>query len=160
MKSPNVLLLAIALTLPLATLASEPAKHEHGATVHTKLELNAGKKWATDAPLRQAMNNIRTSVAAALPEAHVGKLTPAQYDALGKDVTGQITFIVQNCKLDPRADAQLHIIVGDIMNGIDTATGKQHDQERALGVIKIAQSLNIYGKYFDHADWKSITLPH
>lgn len=160
MKSPKFLLLAIALALPLTTLAGEAAKHEHGAAAHAKLELNAGKKWTTDAPLRQAMNNIRSSVATALPAAHGGKLTPAQYDALGDGVAVQIGYIVQNCKLDPKADAQLHVIVGDIMTGIDTAAGKQHEQERALGVVAIAQSLNSYGKYFDHPDWKSIKLPH
>lgn len=162
MKSPKVLLLAIALALPLTTLAGEAAKHEHehGAAGHAKLELNAGKKWATDEPLRHAMTNIRATVATALPAAHGGKMTPEQYDALGNDVNEQITYIVQNCKLDPKADAQLHIVLGGIMNGIDTATGKQHDQERALGVVKIAQSLNSYGKYFDHAGWKAIKLPH
>ncbi|MGV8900485.1 MAG: hypothetical protein ACOH2B_14780 [Burkholderiaceae bacterium] len=160
MKSPKFLLLAIALALPLTTLANEAAKHEHSAAVQTQLELNAGKKWTTDAPLRQAMANIRSTVASALPAAHSGKLTPAQYDTFGNDVTAQITYIVQNCKLDPKADAQAHIIVGDIMNGVDTATGKQPDQKRALGVVRIAQSLNSYGKYFDHANWKMIKLPH
>lgn len=160
MQSPKFLLLAIALALPLTTLAGEAAKHEHGAAVHTQLELNAGQKWSTDKPLRQAMNNIRSRVAVALPAAHRGQLTPAQYDALGTEVAAQIGDIVQNCKLDPQADAQLHVIVGDIMAGIDTAAGKQHDQERALGVVRIAQSLNSYGKYFDHAAWKPIALPH
>ncbi|NMM29161.1 MAG: hypothetical protein HHJ12_18260 [Glaciimonas sp.] len=159
MKSPQFLLLAIALALPLTTLASEALKHEHDAAVHTQLELNAGKKWATDIPLRQAMNSIRTTVATTLPAAHAGKLTPKQYDAFGNDITAQITYIVQNCKLAPEADAQLHIIVGDIMNGIDTAAGKQPDQKRALGVVKVAQSLNSYGDYFDHAAWQAIKLP-
>ncbi|MEO8598609.1 MAG: hypothetical protein ABI656_02135 [bacterium] len=148
------------MALPLTALASEAAKHEHSASVQTQLELNDGKKWTTDAPLRQAMSNIRSTVATALPAAHGGKLTPAQYDAFGNDVTAQITYIVQNCKLDPEVDAQAHIIVGDIMKGIDIATGKQPEQERALGVVRIAQSLNSYGKYFDHANWKTIKLPH
>lgn len=160
MKSPKLLLLAIALTLPLTTFAIEPAKHEHGAAAHAKLELNAGKKWTTDAPLRQAMGNIRNTVTTALPAAHGGTLTPAQYDAFGNSVNAQITYIVQNCKLDPKADAQLHIIVADIMHGIDVASGKEPEQERALGVVKVAQSLNSYGKYFNHPAWKPIALPH
>lgn len=160
MKSSGTLLLAIALTLPLSALAGEAAKHEHGAAAHAGLELNAGKKWPTDEPLRQAMTKIRTSVATALPAAHEGKLTPVQYDALGNDVTAQITYIVQNCKLDPKADAQLHNIVGDIMNGIETATGRQHGEERALGVVKMAQALNNYGKYFDHHGWQAIKAGH
>ncbi|WP_025917726.1 hypothetical protein [Herminiimonas sp. CN] len=160
MKSPKFLLLTIALALPLSALAAESAKHEHDAATQVQLELNAGKKWSTDAPLRQAMTHIRKAVATALPAAHGGKLTPAQYDAFGNEVTAQITYIVENCKLDPQADAQLHVVVGGIMSGIDVASGKQHDQERALGVVAIAQSLNSYGKYFDHANWKSIKLPH
>ncbi len=159
MKYPKFLLLAIALALPLTTLAGEAAKHAHSAAAQTQLELNAGKEWTTDAPLRQAMSNIRSTVTTALPAAHGGKLTPAQYDTFGNDVTAQITYIVQNCKLDPAADEQLHIIVGDIMNGIDTAAGKQPDQKRALGVVQIAQALNSYGKYFDQADWKAVKLP-
>lgn len=160
MKSPKLLLLAIALAMPLTTLAGEATKHEHGAALQTQLKLNAGNKWTTDAPLRQAMSNIRSTVTTALPAAHGGKLTPAQYDAFGNDITAQINYIVQNCKLDPAADAQLHIIVGTIMNGIDIAIGKQPDQKRALGVVQIAQALNNYGKYFDQAELQVIKLPH
>lgn len=75
MKSPAFLLAAIAFALPLATLAAEPAHHQHDAAPG-KLELNAGQKWASDAPLRKAMDSMKEQVAAALPAAHAGKLTP------------------------------------------------------------------------------------
>lgn len=157
MKFSILLLLAATLAVPLPTMAAD--SHDHGAIPH-KIELNAGKKWATDAPLRQAMSAIRTAVATTLPSAHAGKASAADYDALGKDVTANVSSIVQNCKLDPKADAQLHVVIGDLMNGVEAAEGKQRSKDRASGVVQIAQALNIYGKYFDHVGWQPVKLPH
>ncbi len=159
MKSPIVLLLAVALSSPLVALAAADA-HEHGASSPQKLELNAGKKWGTDNALRQAMSSIHTSVSQTLPTAHSGKAKVADYNAFGKDITAQITYIVENCKLDPKADEQLHIIVADIMSGVEAAEGKEGEKQRASGVVKVAQAANAYGKHFDHAGWKAIKVPH
>lgn len=158
MKSPLLLLLAAALTLPLAGLAAEH-RHDHGTAPH-KLERNAGKKWGTDAPLRQGMGNIRTAVSGTLPAAHSGKATPADYDALSQKVSAQVADIVRDCKLDAKADAQLHIVIGDLLSGVEIAEGRHKGKQRAAGVVKMAQALNAYGQYFEHPDWQAIKLPH
>ena len=106
------------------------------------------------------MSGIQTSVAQTLPAAHAGKASAADYDAFGKDVTAQVTYMVENCKLDPQADAQLHIIVADLMAGVEAAQGKHGEKKRASGVVKVAQAANAYGKHFDHAGWKAIQMPH
>ena len=62
MKSPLYLLLAAALTLPVAALAAGPSAHGHGTGEPQKVELNAGKKWQIDAPLRQGMGAMRKAV--------------------------------------------------------------------------------------------------
>lgn len=160
MQSPIALLLALALSSPLAVLAADSHDHGHGKSGPQKLELNAGKKWGTDAALRQAMSGIQKSVSHTLPAAHSGKATAADYDAFGKEVTAQVTYMVENCKLDPKADAQLHLIVADIMNGVEAAQGKQGEKQRAAGVVKVAQAANAYGKHFDHTGWQAIKLPH
>ncbi len=160
MKSATLIFTAISLALPLATLAAESGNHDHHGAAPQKIELNAGKKWATDASLRKGMSAIREQVSAALPAAHEGKLTPEQYEKLGNGLNGQVAYIVQNCKLDPKADAQLHVIIGELGQGIETLEGKQQGKERALGVVQAAQALNTYGKYFDHAGWKPVKLPH
>ena len=159
MKSPLALMLALALSSPLAVLAATDA-HDHGKSAPHKLELNAGKKWGTDDALRKAMSGIQTSVTQTLPAAHAGKASAADYDAFGKDVTAQVTYMVENCKLDPQADAQLHIIVADLMAGVEAAQGKHGEKKRASGVVKVAQAANAYGKHFDHAGWKAIQMPH
>ena len=159
MKSHLALMLALALSSPLAVLAASDA-HDHGKSAPHKLELNAGKKWGTDDALRKAMSGIQTSVTQTLPAAHAGKASAADYDAFGKDVTAQVTYMVENCKLDPQADAQLHIIVADLMAGVEAAQGKHGEKKRASGVVKVAQAANAYGKHFDHAGWKAIQMPH
>lgn len=150
---------AIVLAFPLMVQAA-PDHHHHGASAPQKIELNAGRKWATDDALRQGMGAIRTIAAGALPAAHAGKLAPARYDALANDVNAQIGYIVENCKLDPKADAQLHIIVGDLADGVETMQGKRPGQARAQGVVRIAQTLNTYGRYFNHPGWQAVKLPH
>lgn len=159
MKSPIALMLAVALSSPLAALAATDA-HDHGKSAPHKLQLNAGKKWGTDEALRQAMSTVHASVAQTLPAAHAGKAKAADYDVFGKNITAQVTYMVENCKLDPQADAQLHLIVADLMSGAEAAQGKNGEEKRASGVVKVAQAANAYGKHFDHAGWKAIQMPH
>lgn len=159
MKSPKLLLAAAALAFPLSVLAAEAGHHDHGAAGAHKIELNAGKKWGTDDALRKGMSAIRSAATTALPAAHAGKMTNADYDAFGKELGTQLAYIVENCKLDPKADEQLHLIIAEISGGMEAAEGKQAGKKRAAGVVQVVQALNTYGKYFDHAGWKTIKLP-
>src|SRR5574337_954002 len=146
MNTFTALLLAAALASPLAATAT--TAHDHGGSAEThQLQLNAGKKWGTDAPLRQAMTAIHGSVTQILPAAHAGKATAADYDAFGNAINQQVAYMVENCKLPAAADEQLHIIVADLMAG-------------AEAVVKVAQASNAYGKYFNHGGWKAVKLPH
>lgn len=160
MKPRMLTLAAIAIAFPLAAFAAESGYEHHGAHGGQKLELNAGKKWMTDDALRSGMSSIRSAITAALPAAHGGKTTTAEYDALAKELSAQVGHIVQNCKLEPKADAQLHLVLEQIIGGIDTVEGKSQDKKRADGMVKIAQALNVYGKYFDHPGWQPVKLPH
>lgn len=161
MKTFTALLLAVALASPLAATSATaaPGHDDHGSAAKQPLQFNAGKKWGTDAPLRKAMTAIRASVTQILPDAHAGKATSAGYDAFGNAVNQQVAYIVENCKLPADADAQLHLIVADLMAGAEAAQGKHGDEQRAAGVVQVAQASNAYGKYFDHGGWKTIKLP-
>ncbi len=112
-RSLGAMLAAAVLTAGAlaGTAAWAAAEHSHGHDAHA-LELNAGKKWATDDPLRQGMTKIRDAVDAKLPAVHRGKMSTAQYAALGGEIDAQIAHIVQNCKLDPKADEVLHAQIG------------------------------------------------
>jgi hypothetical protein len=149
----------IPTTLALLVLAAAPAfaagnTHDHGHAAHgATLQLNAGKKWETDAALRKAMGEIRQSMAASLHAIHENKLSPKAYGSLAKKVEGAVGEIVANCKLPPAADAQLHIVVAELLAGAEQMAGKT---KRMDGAVKVIGALDNYGKYFDDPGFQPI----
>ncbi len=152
-------LISFALSLAATNLATaEISAHQHEpGTSPSMLKLNDGKKWATDAPLRKGMENIRTAMATALPAIHANKLSSAKYNALAQKASNEVAYIVANCKLDPQADAQLHLIIADILGGVDAMQGKTKNIKRQTGAVKVLGALEKYDTYFDHPGWKPIT---
>jgi hypothetical protein len=136
--------------------AQQPAAHEHGSEHATQAKpLPAGKRWPTDAALRQGMTQIRTDVAAQLPAVHHDELTPQQYAALAQKTEIQVGQIVANCKLQPDADAALHGILAQIGEGTEAMAGKSKMAPRE-GVVKVVAAINEYGRTFDHPGWKKL----
>ncbi len=144
---------ALALGAPV-TFAADP--HAHGVTAApAKLALDHGKKWTTDAPLRQRMGEIRALMAAQIDPIHKGKLAPATYATLGAAIESKVASIVAECKLPPEADAMLHLIVADLVAGADVMQGKAAG-EPADGAHKVVTAANAYGRYFNDAAWKPL----
>lgn len=132
--------------------AAQPAA-EHVHPVHPKLELDPqGNRWATDEPLRTGMTRIREAVA---PHAGPGAqpLSAAQAQTLATTVRDQVQYLIENCKLDPKADATLHAVIGDLLAG---AKGLEADPAAMDGLPLIVEALNQYPKYFDHPDWQPV----
>lgn len=147
--------LASAAMLSLTGPALAAGEHEHGAATH-ELQLNYGKKWATDEPLRKGMSEIRALLAAQDEAIHKGRLKPADYAALGAKIEGEVGAIVANCKLEPAADANLHLVLEDVIEGADAMQGKARGKTPRQGAGKVVAALNEYGRYFDHPGWKRL----
>jgi hypothetical protein len=135
-------------------MAAQPAGHEHEAGTHA-LKLDHGRKWSTDAPLRQGMGAIRDAVAAQHHAIHLNQASIAKYQALAKTVDEQIAYMVANCKLSPEADANLHVILADIIAGSDLMKGQDKAKSRD-GAVRIMAALETYPKYFDHSGWRGL----
>jgi hypothetical protein len=135
--------------------AAEHDAHKHGADA-AKLTLDNGKKWATDEPLRKGMTNIRTDMETFLHEIHTGKLSAAKYNDLASQVSTEVGGIVAQCKLEPKADAQLHFVIADLLNGVETMQGKTNKATRQAGAVKVLAALEKYGTHFDHPNWQPI----
>lgn len=148
---PVVLLAAMFATGGTTVLAHDH-EHSHEETAPQQLTLKNGHKWATDDSLRQAMSRIRAEMNASHDTIHEGKMTMQQYRELSGRVNAQISFLVQNCKLDKEADAMLHLVLADIIAGADAMAGQDPDKAH-LGVEKIFHALENYGSYFDHPRW-------
>ena len=162
MKTPSWTLLTTAIVAAaMAAALSVPAlaqavTHDHSGAAPHNLTLNQGHRWATDGPLRAGMGRIRSLVEPQLGAAHAGKLTPAQYRELAMQVETEVGGIVANCKLEPKADAMLHLVIADIGAGTDTMAGKNAKARPALGLVKVAQAVNQYGSHFDDPGFKPI----
>jgi hypothetical protein len=149
-QAAATLVLALAFAGPAAA-AGESHEHGHGA-VEARLVLDHGRKWQTDAPLRQGMENIRAAVARDVKAIHADKATPKQYEALADKVSGEVAYIVQNCKLPEDADAQLHLVIAELLAGADAMKAER----RREGVERVARALNKYGEFFNHPGWRKL----
>jgi hypothetical protein len=130
--------------------------HAHGhADGQPALMLDHGRQWPTDAPLRQHMNDIRATMAANLDRIEAGTLAKNDFAKLGATVEQKVGSIVNDCKLPPEADAQLHLIVADLIAGADVMQGKSAG-EPAAGAHKVVTAVNAYAQYFDHAGFKPL----
>jgi len=124
------------------------------------MELNHGQKWETDAALRQGMGALHQIVATGLDGVHANALTVDVYKKMSGEIMNQFTYVVENCELEPEADAQLHILLGNIIQGVEVIEGKVAGEQPEEGLLKMAQALNGYGSYFNHPDWKGFDISH
>lgn len=154
MKTVTLLafLVAAAAALPVAAVEDHS---QHQASDHTQLSLDHGRKWATDKPLREGMTHIRATMAGKLKQIHQDQLTAEQYHALGAAIQQQVSAIIAQCKLDPKADAMLHIVLADLLAGADAMQGNGA-MTPASGAHQVVEAMNAYGNYFNHPGWRSL----
>jgi hypothetical protein len=144
----------------LAFAGSAVALTEHHAAGHAheappKLELDHGRPWATDAPLRKGMNALRTAFAESLDGIHAGTLAPEDYEALGVKIEAEVATVVAECKLEPRADAVLHVVLAELLAAAEILQGRAPGTPIA-GAHRAVAALNDYGRYFDHPQWQPL----
>lgn len=144
-----LLLLGSAVTA--SAVASEQAHSHEQESTHQKIQLNQGKKWPIDASLHIGMSKIKTSIEESISEIHHKKFSEAQYKALADKVDAQLAYLFKNCKLPAAADAQLHILLFDIMQASRQMQSSDNPRSGAITTIKALQK---YPHYFDDKDWQ------
>lgn len=151
---------AAAAAFAPAALAAGAAAHSHDEAMPAKLSLDHGHKWGTDVPLRTGMTKIRDLTAAGIEDVHAGKMSQAQYAALAQKVELEVANIVANCKLEPQADAMLHLVIAEIGAGTDAMAGKAPKVQPEKGLLRVAAAVNEYGRFFDHPGYKPVRTGH
>lgn len=158
----TIAILSIAALPGMGANIAQAQEHSHSHAHHdhagetARLTLNNGSKWQTDANLRQGMDRIRDALSAELHAIHTGKATAEQYRVLAAKTNDQIAFMVKNCKLEPKVDEMLHLVLADIIAGADAMSGKDLVEARK-GAEKIAEALESYGKHFAHPGWHGLS---
>ena len=144
------------LATALPSSAQQSHEHQHaqaGKPAVAQIQLDAGRKWQTDASLRSGMAEIRKAFDAHHPAIHAGRETDAQYEALAGTIEEQVNGIVKNCKLPPQADANLHFVVADLLQGVSLMRGAEPARSRHDGAALVHGALDAYGKSFDDPAW-------
>lgn len=130
--------------------------HSHGSADGDVpvLVLNDGKRWSTDEALRTGMQRMRDAVALVLEKHRQGQLQPEETAQLATAVQDNVNYLIQNCRLEPKADAVLHVFITELLGGATLVNAKP---PAPAGFEKLAHALNEYPKYFDHPGW--VPLP-
>jgi len=128
-----------ALTASAAAWSAGGHDHHHGGASVTREQSG---KWKTDATLRAGMTRIHQALVR-----HVDTGAPAE--RLAASVRGEVDTIIANCRLDPAADAALHGVLGQLLDGARALEGAETDR----GLVQIREALEAYGRQFRHPGW-------
>ena len=130
-----------------ATASTEHQHEAHAATSPTSTP-TPGKRWATDAPLREGMGRIRKSVEE-LGHFASGHLGASQAKDLAAGIEKDVNLLIANCKLEPEADAALHLIIAKLLQG---AQAIKADPTDAKGMELLHAAVADYDSSFDEGN--------
>lgn len=146
-----VVLLSYISVLAIAPLHAETglSEHQHGheGLTISSLSLNNGSKWKTDVPLRLGMKKISKAFFKYAPTFHNRMLTKHDAQKLANQISDQVDYLIANCKLEPRADETLHVLIAELLQAAEVISD---DPLSADGMPKIHMALRLYPKYFEH----------
>jgi len=161
MRRTSLALCIAALTLgaTVPAYAADPHSRDvHANAAHPvpdRLSLDQGRKWSTDEALRRNMEEIRAALAQRRDAILGDWLTPEQERALAGTIESRVAAILTDCRLEPRADANLHFIVADLVRAADILQGKAKGPRRE-GAALAVRATQMYATYFDHPGWKRV----
>ncbi len=107
------------------------------------------QRWATDAPLREGMRDIRDATEL-LNHYEMGHLDDTQRDNAVEQIDAAIKSMIANCKLKPDADAALHGLLATFMAGANAAK-EGHFSKKELTPMQ--EALARYPQLFNDAEW-------
>jgi len=158
---PFTLSLLIGISASYQVTAEEHDDH-HGNT-SLSMTLDQGKKWPIDDSLHKGMTEIRALMITNLADIHQNKFTKQQYSRLANTLQTHLNYLFENCALPTAADAQLHILLSGLMQGVfQMNTGSERQQgsilsEKQQGSILVVQALQNYSAYFSDPHWNDFT---
>lgn len=139
--------------LASSSTSQKNTEHDHGDS--NQLVLNDGKKWQTDAALRQGMQTIRDLIMPLTMRSTEQSINAEQAKKIALGVKEQVNYLINNCKLDAKADAVLHTLIADLLKGSELLTQQTPD---AQGIAIIQEVLHTYPQYFEHPNWETQEL--
>lgn len=116
--------------------------------------LNQGKKWETDAAVRQGMESIRDAMAAHQERIAKDQLSAQDYQKLAALIEKNVASILANRKVSKEAGNAFHVIVMlDLTQNVELMRAGLKVSLQRVGALGMLQSLRNYGDYFQHPGW-------
>ena len=141
----NLAVAPLLIGLAWAPIALAQDGHAHHAPAAAVSQEIPAQRYATDAPLRTGMAQIRAAVGG-LAHYEMGHMGPEQAATLATDIQEQIGYIVANCKLDPQADAALHVVIAKLGGSAQALKGSPEDLS---AIPPMREALQDYARQFD-----------
>ena len=152
MKCLKIYTMLFFLILPSYLYAESEHDHGHHNSSNLKLTLNDGKKWPTDEALRVNMEAIHGHIKERLHKIHKNQMTSEDFKDMGSKIKKNVDLIFKNCKLEPAADEQLHIILSSVLSANSSLLGKASSEEKKKSVEAILGRYKDYVGHFDHTE--------
>lgn len=106
--------------------------------------------------VRAGMEAIRTDVEVALTAAGGRDMDPGELVTLARTIDGRLPSIRAEGLSKP-CHRQFLLITDDISNGTNLMIGAQRVEAQRMGLMTVVQALNLYGRQFDHPDWRVLS---
>jgi len=107
----------------------------------------------TDEKLRAGMLQLRETVAAGVSDPAVDE---AGQVALAGEILRQVAAISEGRNFHSRTGRHLQWLLGDITDGAGLMRDAPRLQAKRLGLLRVAETLNFYGREYDHPGWAPI----
>lgn len=150
--STPTIAIAGAFAACLASAASAQLHQEHAAHA-TKKPVAPATRWATDAPLRKGMNDIRIALGE-LRHFELGHMPAAMALERVTAIEDATTYLFAHCKLAPAADAALH---GMLVPLLSAAHRFKNDTNDESAIPAMRSAIADYPNYFDDQKWPIAT---
>lgn len=136
--------LVLILALNWGAFAEEHSHSHEGR--NTQMVLNEGKKWQSDQTLKVNMAALEEKFDFVHKLFETKKVKSSDYKMLAKQIGDSTSQIVKNCKLEPKADATLHVVLGKLLAAQENL---KNPKKRIVALREIHESLNLYHEYFE-----------
>lgn len=137
---------------PSAPSAQSQEDHEQHAPAATASQESPAQRYATDAPLRKGMAEVRVAVDS-LGHYENGHMSAEQAIPFATTVQEQIAYMVANCKLEPQADAALHGIIAKLGAG---AQALKTDPADLAAIPPMREAVADYRRIFDDPAFETV----
>src|SRR5690606_16683707 len=150
----SILAVATGFALAVTSGTVQAVEHSHGQHAHgeqVSISVPDGQRCATDPSLREGMSRIQDAVQQALPSAPQAPLGTTEAARLREATQAAIAYMVDNCELRAEADAALHLLLVELIEGTNALS---QAGRREAGMEHIVTALQHSALTFDEPRWR------